>query len=180
MLKKTLTLFIITSFFLFSSYYQLKAQGETKGNLRDKLIFGGNVGLQFGSETRIDVSPEVGYKITDRFVSGVGLTYEYYSSRYFDFNTVLYGGKVFSRYLFFENIFGQIEYEALSLESKYFDVQNLHADSERFIINSVFVGGGFRQPIGKNSAFLTTVLWNLNDTPDSPYSNPIIRIGFTF
>jgi hypothetical protein len=42
------------------------------------------------------------------------------------------------------------------------------------------VGGGVYQPIGRRSGFLIMVLWNLNETASSPYSNPIFRIGFNF
>ena len=45
--------------------------------------------------------------------------------------------------------------------------------------NSFLVGGGYRQQIGGNAAMNLMVLWNLNDTYDSPYTNPIIRIGFS-
>ncbi len=44
--------------------------------------------------------------------------------------------------------------------------------------NSFFVGGGYLQRIGGNSGMYFLVLWNLNDTPNSPYTNPVIRIGF--
>jgi hypothetical protein len=45
-------------------------------------------------------------------------------------------------------------------------------------INSFFVGGGYHQPIG-NKAFMDfLLLFNLNESYDSPYSNPIFRLGF--
>jgi hypothetical protein len=45
--------------------------------------------------------------------------------------------------------------------------------------NSFFVGGGYNQRIGGNTAMYIMILWNLNDTPNSPYVNPIIRVGFS-
>jgi hypothetical protein len=76
-------------------------------------------------------------------------------------------------------LFLQAEYELLSLEREYFDLTNPSADG-RFNLNSILVGGGIYQPIGRRSGFLITVLWNLNETYNSIYSNPVIRIGFNF
>ena len=44
-------------------------------------------------------------------------------------------------------------------------------------INSVFVGGGYRQPIGNRVAMEFLLLYNINDSYNSPYSNPIFRHG---
>lgn len=147
---------------------------------QQKLIFGGNLGLQIGGETKIDVSPEIGYKITEDIIAGVGITYQYYRWKLYNYSTSLYGGKIFSKYYFMENVFGHAEFEMLSLESEVFDPQGINGDVNRFWIQSLFVGGGYKQPIGQNSAFVITVLWNLNETTTSPYSNPIIRFGFVF
>ena len=112
-----------------------------------KLVYGGNIGMQIGSETRLSFSPEVGYMFTDKLTAGVGISYEYYSSKLFDYKTSLYGGKLFGRYLVLKNVFAQAEYEALSLETEFFDVQNFHAGTDRFLVNSIFIGGGYRMPI---------------------------------
>ncbi|NOZ47886.1 MAG: hypothetical protein GXO79_14080 [Chlorobi bacterium] len=156
------------------------SQNSNNKNWSEKLVFGGNMGFQFGSETRIDISPEVGYKTTDKLIVGAGITYQYYNWKLYNYSTSLYGGKLFSKYSVFKNIFAQVEYEVLSLETSVFDIQNIHLGTNRYWINSVFIGGGFRQSIGNNLAFVATVLWNINESPDSPYSNPIIRFGFVF
>lgn len=46
-------------------------------------------------------------------------------------------------------------------------------------IISIFAGGGYRQTMGDNSFLTIMVLYNFNQTQYSPYSNPIIRIGYT-
>ena len=71
------------------------------------------------------------------------------------------------------------EYEMLSLESQYFDLAN-PVPGERFYLHSIMVGGGVYMPMGSRSGFLLTVLWNLNESYNSIYGNPIIRIGFNF
>ncbi|MBK7029794.1 MAG: hypothetical protein IPH45_11505 [Bacteroidales bacterium] len=45
--------------------------------------------------------------------------------------------------------------------------------------NSVLVGAGYREPISSNGYMYLLLLWNLNETIDSPYTNPIIRAGFS-
>jgi len=178
-LKKRKLKFIVTVLLVHLAISSCFAQNN---NIpwQQKLVFGGNIGLQIGSVTRIDLSPEVGYKITEQFVSGVGVTYEYYRWKLHNYSTSLYGGKIFSRYYVMENIFGHAEFELLNLESEVFDPNGIHGDIKRYWIQSLFVGGGYKQAIGKKSAFIITVLWNLNETPDSPYTNPIIRFGFVF
>jgi hypothetical protein len=164
-------------------------------SLRDRLYFGGNFGLSFGNQTSIVISPIAGYYITPRLSAGLGFRYEYFKFNYPGFvpyDTHIFGGSVFSRYTVIKSIgevvglggmntglFIQGEYEMLSLESQYFDLTN-PSPGERFNLHSMLVGGGIYQPIGRRSGFLLTVLWNLNDSYNSIYSNPIVRIGFTF
>lgn len=56
-------------------------EGE-KPSLRDRMYFGGNMGFSFGDIVFVDASPLVGYKLTDRFSSGVGFTYRYLKINY--------------------------------------------------------------------------------------------------
>lgn len=143
------------------------------------LFYGGGFGLQFGSVTLIEISPLVGYKVTPKFGIGVSPTYKYYRYKDYYSSTVyiennVFGGSVFARYFIFENIFTHIEYESLFYNTK---VPGYPKELHQF--NSFFVGGGYRQLIGGNAAMNLMVLWNLNDTPDSPYINPVIRVGFS-
>ncbi len=172
----------------------LRAQWEEKPSLRERIFFGGNLGLQFGTVTNIEISPLAGIYLTPRLAVGPGIKYEYFKSNYpgyVPYETHIYGGTLFARYMVIKNLseavglglnfglFGHAEYEILSLESKYFEVGNPYAEG-RFNLHSVLVGGGIFQPIGRRSGFLIMILWNLNETASSPYSNPIFRIGFNF
>jgi hypothetical protein len=168
-------------------------QKEEPVPFRDRIFFGGNFGLTFGNTTSVIVSPLAGYHITPRLSAGLGIRYEYFKSNYpgyVPYDTHIFGGSVFSRFMVIQNmgeaiglggfnsgIFLQGEYEMLSLESEYFDQTK---PSPRFNLHSVLVGGGIYQPIGRRSGLLLTVLWNLNESYNSIYANPIIRIGFNF
>ncbi len=166
--------------------------GEKK-SFRDRLFFGGNFGLQMGTITNIEVSPLAGYYVTTRFAPGIGLRYQYYRDSYGieTFSTHIYGGSIFARYDIIRDlgnifrrasgasVFMHVEYEILSLEKRYFAFPPT-TEEGRFAEHSVLAGGGLRQPIGKRAAIIIEVLWNLNESPTSPYNNPVIRFGFTF
>jgi hypothetical protein len=164
--------------------------------LKDRLFFGGNFGLQLGTVTNVEVSPIIGYKVTPRFSGGIGIRYEYYKDSrnipgYIPFETNILGGSLFSRYILIQNIeeviglglnasiLVQAEYEVLSLEKQYFEVPST-LDEGRFPLHSILLGGGLYQPVGRRSGLVLMVLWNLTQTASSPYSNPIIRLGFNF
>ena len=183
-------LFLLISFSL--SINLLSAQEQEDLRPIDRIFFGGNFGMQFGTITDIEISPLVGYHITPRLSAGVGTRFEYFKDKglYYPFETTIFGGSVFSRFVIIQNlgeglnlgintgVFTQAEYEMLSLEREYFEP--FPTGTGRFLVHSVLVGGGLIQPIGRRSALLISVLYNLNESARSPYSNPIIRIGFNF
>ncbi|HNR21109.1 MAG TPA: hypothetical protein PKN75_13850 [Bacteroidia bacterium] len=156
---------------------------KDKVPFKDRLVYGGNLGLQFGTVTYIDISPTIGYKITEKFHAGIGATYIYYSEKYpltngqtYTYKTDIYGGKVFTRYYVLENLFLHHETEVLNLEV----YDPLNDKVERKNILSPLLGAGYIQRFGESSGLYLMVLFNLNETPDSPYTNPIIRMGLSF
>ncbi len=174
----------IACLILFLNSKTLNAQvnednSREKSNFGSRLFYGGGFGLQFGTVTLIELSPLIGYKVTPRFGIGVSPTYKYYSVKNYysssvSLKTNVYGGSIFARYFIFENVFAHAEYETLFYNTK---SPGYLTQMQQF--NSLLVGGGYRQQIGGNSAMNLMVLWNLNDTTDSPYTNPVIRLGFT-
>jgi hypothetical protein len=150
---------------------------NSKGFDPDRLILGGNLGLQFGSTfTVIEVSPTLGYRLTDRYIAGIGARYIYFRERLFgsNFETNIYGGSIYNQYFFIENLFGHAEYEILSLQSRQARTEN------RLDVHSIFIGGGYRSQLGTNSFGMIMILYNINESVHSPYTNPIIRVGFGF
>ena len=149
-------------------------------SLGQRLYFGGNFGLQFGDQTVVDINPLVGYRLTEKLSVGVSATYIYYKFTdpyhfYPSYSTNIYGGSVFTRYYFLENIFAHVEGEVLNLDA--FDINYI---LKRINVFSLYVGGGYRQPLGERSSLNLLLLYNLNDDRNSPYQNPIIRVGFGF
>src|SRR5687767_2201721 len=63
-----------------------------------RITYGGNFGATFGTLTYVDVSPFIGYRMTDQWMAGIGVSYIYYRQRYTPsqvYETHLYGGRLF-------------------------------------------------------------------------------------
>jgi len=168
---------------------------------QQKIFFGGNFGLMFGTYTDIEISPVIGYRLTRNLSFAAGPKYRYYKEPIVYYNTLgqpvkyvleghIYGGRSYFQIHFIRDIndfipiglhaglFGHAEYEILSLENEDFRPQS--GESGRYTLHTVFVGGGLRVPIGERAAFSLMVLWNATESYDSPYPSPVIRYGFTF
>jgi len=187
---KRLTIFSLFFFFVLISLFAQTKGGDRSGNGR-RYFFGGNFGLQFGSITNIEVSPIAGYRVFPWFSVAAGPKYQLYGENYagFKFNTHIYGGRIFARIMvigdldefiplgFHGGLFAHAEFEALSLERQYFD---LTGSEGRFWLKSVLVGGGISQPLSDRASANIMLLWNLNETANSLYNNPILRFGINF
>ena len=120
----------------------------------------------------VEVAPLVGYKVTPNFHVGTRITYIFNSYEYYPGkreNLHHYGISLFGRYVIWKGLFAHAEYEALSFD---------YPDIEREWINSLFLGGGFMQNVGGSGFMTFAILWNVLDNINSPYANPIFRIGF--
>ena len=156
--------------------------------LKDRLFYGGNVNLQFGTYTDIQVSPVIGLWVLPRVGLAVGPDFQYY--KLYSSNTFIYGGKAYMEYLFIQDLnkilplginmglFMHAEYELLSLESAFF--RNPPYDSKRFMAGTVLAGGGIMQQMGERSSLNISFLWTLDNDPWGIYGNPEIRISFIF
>ena len=151
-----------------------------KGFDPNRLFTGGNFGMGFGSIVFIIASPVIGYKVTDRYHVGIGATYIYYRQKLeysgYILRTSYYGGRLFNRYFVLENLFAHLEYELLNIE--YF-TQFSPPKTTRRSVGSFLVGGGYAQPISRNSSWNIMVLYNLNENLFSYYPNPMVRFGIT-
>ena len=141
-----------------------------------RTYWGGNLGLQFGTYTYIEVAPVGAYKITEKLHAGLGITYSYLQDKSVTpaYSSNMYGASVFSRYFIWRDLCAHAEYEYLNRE-----VYDYMLNEEvRVNLNNVLLGGGYRQWLGDRAFATILVLFNLNESYYSPYSNPIIEIGF--
>ncbi|OOG78410.1 hypothetical protein [Algoriphagus sp. A40] len=176
--RNNLLIIALLGFFFISG--QSFAQREIYSDsipFKDRLYFGGNLGLQFGTVTLVDVSPLVGVMITPRLSGGVGATFQYYDdSRYQGAEGTSYGGRLFSRFNVLPNVFLHAEYESINWETYDYFVE----DFRRTWSNALFLGAGYFAPFGSRGGANFTFLYNvLHDNQNSYYAEPyVIRIGF--
>ncbi len=186
-MKTILKLFLIVAVMLSSSV--LFAQYEnTSGKKKEanqtrkkvsplsKIYIGGNIGGGWSSNSAyLELSPIIGYQVTPAFHIGTRFTYSYskYTNPYGfkqDYHDL--GFSVFSRYHFLRFLFAHAEFEELSAQYYLSD-----GSKSRRWVPGLFLGGGLYQHMG-NAYMHIALLFNVLDTEYSPYTNPIIRIGF--
>lgn len=162
------------------AFAQREIHPEDNPPLKDRMYFGGNFSLQFGSLTFIDISPLAGVMLTDKFSTGLGATYQYLS--FYRNSTSVYGGRLFGRYNITRSIFAHSEVEKLNTA---YVIPGATSGQDRLVrdwVTGVFVGGGYFTPFGNRGGANITVLYNLTyDNRRSPYNEPyVIRVGFVF
>ncbi|MBC5773259.1 hypothetical protein H8S95_04215 [Pontibacter sp. KCTC 32443] len=144
----------------------------------DKLYFGGSLGLQFGSYTNITLLPIIGYKITDKLSIGTGAVYHFISDGGISLHN--YGGRAFTQVELFDigdgALLAHAEVEVLSREYLILTSPSTYEKHRKNLTMPMF-GGGYRQRISDKASFDLLLLYNVNDDPVNPYSNPVIRAG---
>lgn len=179
MFRKFSLITIICLFFSMISMAQVSqssADDEPKPSFKDRLYTGGTLGLELGTNTFINISPLIGYKITEKFSAGVGSTYQYFSTRYSaneKYSTSIYGGQLFSRYSINEQFFLHSEYQLLNMEV----YDPIGFQVRRATVPFLYGGGGYSMPLGGRSALVGMILYDLLDHRLSPYSRLQYRAG---
>jgi len=182
-----ITILLLMLIILLPVSYGQEEEEETPP-LRERLFFGGNFGLQFGTITDIQFSPVIGLWVFPRLGVAAGPNFRYYKDPYD--RTTIYGGRTYLQFIVLQDLNNMIplgihaglflhaEYEALNLESSAFKLPPY--TSERFMTHTILAGGGFSQRIGRRSSLNMMFLWALNDEGYGIYSSPEIRVGFSF
>lgn len=159
---------------------------DSTTSINDRMYFGGNFSLNFGSFTFIDVSPLAGYMLTENFSVGLGASYSYVSReliflpgpRRVRISNSAYGGRIFARQNVLEDYFAHFEFESINTEF----LSRAADDTIRDWVPGLFVGGGITQGIFTRGGANLTILYNLlHDEVRSPYASAfVIRGGLTF
>ncbi|MBD80557.1 MAG: hypothetical protein CL840_16705 [Crocinitomicaceae bacterium] len=157
-----------------------------------RTFIGGGFGLGFSQNSGfINVSPILGYNFSKNLQAAMKFTYWYNWGRAYDakggvhkYDGNIYAYSIFSRYVIFKGLFAHIEPEYMNLpryewsrdwsSSTGWTLEERRVDAFNF-----YVGGGFYQGFSGNSGGFVMLLYNLNETENSFYSNPYIQIGFT-
>lgn len=142
--------------------------------LKDRLVFGGNIGLSFGDVTYIAAEPVVGYRLLPNLITGIGLRYIYYRNNYYNYSSSIYGGSLFGRYYVVKGIFGEVSLEGNSLQA----YDPVEQELTRIWVPSLLVGAGYSTSFGGGAGFYFSILYDLLQDPNSPYyRQPVIRLG---
>lgn len=131
---------------------------DTRKFDKRNLFTGGGFGLQLGQSTYLELSPTLGYKVTEKLRPGVGFNYQLWSFKDatgLRSNQNILGWRAFASYQLFENIVGYGEYESLQLNYQ----------GQQLFMNNSWLGLGYRQWMGANSAMDILFLRNLNYGP---------------
>ncbi len=143
----------------------------------DRLFFGGNFGLSFGTFTFVEVSPLLGYRVTDKFNVGVGAIYNLFRDNRYSGNSIsIYGPRVLARYFIFDQLYALGEYQMLFRD--YYDGFR----TIKIQVPALPLGLGYRQFVGDRAAFDLQLMYDLMYDPNYSVNNsPImIRTGFNF
>ncbi|MCC6288088.1 MAG: hypothetical protein IT249_09390 [Chitinophagaceae bacterium] len=192
-MKKFAFLFFVAGFVIIQ---QAIAQDENsepvqKGFDKSKLFFGGNFGLGFGTNTSVNISPQVGYRFNDFLAAGAGVNFNYYSYKSFYTNGADYSRTSFGYTGF--NVFGRvypIKFILLQAQPelnyswgsiKYYDGSAKYKYPGKFV-PSLLVGGGAAIPMGgRNGALLLMIQYDVLQEGRSPYGNrPFFSMGYNF
>lgn len=163
-------------FILFAFIITIGLKAQPRGDSwQERVTYGGNVGFSIGTETIINLSPRIGYYVTDNFVPGIAATYQYYKIN--SFVDQRFGGSAFAKYFISEELFIQAESEMLKT-SLYTVEPDRTVREERKWINTTMIGGGYN-----SGGFSMSAMYIINHDPKtSPYGNSpfVVQGGFMF
>ena len=174
-----------------AAFAQEEEATEKKGFDKNKLFFGGSLGLSFGSYTFINISPQVGYRFNRTFAAGVGINGQY-SSYKTDYNDPAFDYK--EQYgMVGLNIFGRIypiDFIMLQLQPElnytWGSLSFYDGTPERKLDNkfvpSLLGGVGAGIPAGRG-AFIVMAQYDLLQQERSPYGSSVFfqfgyNVGF--
>ena len=156
-----------------------------------------NFGLGFSSynglsQFNVSAAPAIGFRITDKFAVGPGISYAYSSfslpsnSQYVltangdkSINTSSLGFKAFAQYIVYKEFFVHAEYEVTSAQLVDQDA-NLYFYKYKRTVATPLAGIGYRSYLGQNAAVDIVGLYNFDSTVSSLYPPLVIRFSFLF
>lgn len=154
-----------------SSAYVREKPAKKHTPFKDRVWFGGGIGLSFGTVTAVQLDPLAGYFLDQHHKLSVGLgpSYSYYrDNRYIPaYELSNYGYRVFSRYRVIEQAFLHAEFLHVNTQPFY----NYDRHIGRIWVPHLLVGAGYVQPISARSSFYLQVLFEVLQDPNSIYYN---------
>jgi hypothetical protein len=162
-----------------STAYVRKENKKPVVPLKDRIWFGGGIGLNFGTVTAVQLDPLLGYYVdhSRKLSLGLGPSYTYLRDNRFvpAYEQSTYGYRLFSRWRVIEQAYLHAEFLHMNLEPYY----NYGPEHGRIWVPHLLLGGGYVQPIGARSSFYLQVLFEVLQDPNSYYAGmgPIMSGG---
>jgi hypothetical protein len=156
----------------YASGTEKKSSTAAKTRWQDNLVFGGNLGGSFGNPSYFQLNPMVGYRTTPWWINGIGLNYTYFSTNAYREN--IYGASIWTRATVFKTLFAHSEFEILKRSA--FDGFGNTAEAT---VPVWLVGAGYNSG-GSRLGLSAMIMYDLIQDPNSPYNQPMIRIGGLF
>jgi len=159
--------------------FLIEEQAEDRYRLKDQLVLDMNLQLQFGSVngvnyTLIGGTPQIGYRITPRFIMGAGYNYNLITaSDPFGFrsNYTQTGPTVYGSFVVYDNYFIRSDYQWLTGRSLF---NGSVLSEERFDV--WLVGAGYRNYVSNRLAISGGIYLDIN----SPVIQPLFRTGIEY
>lgn len=139
------------------------------------------------SNFNFSISPAIGYRVSDRFSIGPGISYSY---NYYgqdngrggstSLSTSSFGVKGFAQLMVIDQFFVHAEYEVTRAELLAFDQNNYYVGKVTRSVRTPLLGAGYRSQISNRAAADIVLLYNFQDNYNSIYPNPVIRFNFLF
>ncbi len=171
---------------------QARKAAQQHADQYTKLFVYSGIGLGYSSyyglsNFNFSISPAIGYRVTDRFSIGPGISYayNYYGQDYSNgpsvsTSTNSFGVKVFGQFMVIDNFFVHAEYESTRAQFVIVDQFNRPVGTTSRTVQTPLVGVGYRSQISNRAAADIVLLYNFQDNYNSIYPNPVIRFNFLF
>lgn len=147
----------------------------------ERLTYGGNGSAGFQDNSyAINISPQIGYRLTNQITFGVQIPYNLLHDDYYEYRYSSVGISPFIRARVLRILFGQAEVEGLYIKRRIYFGQPNEIQVFDFVPGILF-GGGVCLASGGNYFTSLGVMFNVLDaTEPRPYNNPQFRLGFHY
>jgi len=155
----------------------IAAKAQDFNKFTDKLAFGGDMGMSFGTYMYINVSPIVYYSVSEEFVLGLGVDYTYFKDNSypgFTYESSIWSPRFMARYFLGENLFVHAEIQQMFYKDVYGTTLNPNAWISK---TRYYAGGGYRTWFGPNSYSFIMLLFDLQSSEFYFGINPQIQMG---
>lgn len=137
-------------------------EDKEKVPFSERLVYGGNLGLWFGSFNYVQLNPMVGYKLTDWWAAGPGFNYTYFGNSRANIN--YYGPSVWTRVRPLPGFYLHTEFSAL--KTNYYDKT----------VPIWLVGGGVVAR-GNFASLALFLMYDVIQDDNSPYYGSLLPSG---